>query len=131
VKLLLQAFGPAAQAAPELPGPARRWRSLTPYLPVRHRHPKRETIDEYLTADVRAELAYRDLPPAQVTRSEPGEGQTDAWAQRFRRYRMRETLGQARPGRRLVLEFPGEVTGPLLLGQLSHFGYGIFVPDSA
>ena len=131
VKLLLQAFGPAAQAAPELYGPARRWRSLTPYLPVRHRHPKRETIDEYLTADVRAELAYRDLPPAQVTRSEPGEGQTDAWAQRFRRYRMKETLGQARPGRRLFLEFPEEVTGPLLLGQLSHFGYGIFVPDSA
>ncbi len=33
---------------------------------------------------------------------------------------------RARPS----LEFPEPVPGPLLLGQLSHFGYGIFVPDA-
>ena len=32
---------------------------MTPYLPVRHRHPTRETLDEFLAADVAAELRYR------------------------------------------------------------------------
>ena len=53
------------QVAAELCGPTRRWRSLTPYLPVRHR--KRESLKDYLTADVRTELGYRGLPPASVT----------------------------------------------------------------
>ncbi len=35
----------------------------------------------------------------------------------------------ARPGLGLRLEFAGEVPGPLLLGQLSHFGYGVFEPE--
>ena len=57
VKLLFQAAGAVEQVVPELCRPARRWRSRTPYLPVRHR--KRESLDEYLTADVRTELDYR------------------------------------------------------------------------
>ena len=38
-------------------------------------------------------------------------------------------LRTARPDVDLVLEFAAPVTGPLLLGQLSHFGFGMFVPD--
>ena len=53
----------------------------------------------------------------------------DRWAREFRRYRMTERLSQSRPGLGLRLEFADEVRGPLLLGQLSHFGYGIFVPE--
>jgi CRISPR-associated protein Csb2 len=56
---------------------------------------------------------------------------TDRWASEFRRHRMNERLRQSRPGLGLRLEFPEPVSGPLLLGQLSHFGYGIFVPDPA
>ncbi|WP_028569543.1 type I-U CRISPR-associated protein Csb2 [Salinispora tropica] len=125
--LLLQAAGPVAQVAPELCGPARRWRSLTPYLPVRYR--KRETLDAYLTTDVHRELGYRGLGAAEVTQTDPDEGLSNRWALEFRRYRMTENLGKARRGLGLRLEFPDEVAGPLLLGQLSHFGYGIFVPD--
>jgi CRISPR-associated protein Csb2 len=33
-------------------------------------------------------------------------------------------------GRGLLLEFPEPVYGPLALGKLSHFGYGLFVPVS-
>lgn len=29
----------------------------------------------------------------------------------------------------LTLEFTEPVEGPVLLGQLSHFGFGVFVPD--
>ncbi|MEU8263222.1 type I-U CRISPR-associated protein Csb2 [Micromonospora sp. NPDC048999] len=125
--LLLQAAGPVEQVVPELYGPARRWRSLTPYLPVRHR--KRESLDAYVTTDVHRELGYRGLEAAEVTRINQEEGLSDRWALDFRRYRMTENLGKARRGLGLRLEFAEEVEGPLLLGQLSHFGYGIFVPE--
>lgn len=127
VRLLLQAAGSIEQAAPELCQPARRWRSLTPYLPVRHR--KRESFEEFLTADVSTELRYRDLPPATATPVEQDGRMPDRWASEFRRYRMTERMNKSRPGLGLQLEFPEPVPGPLLLGQLSHFGYGIFEPE--
>jgi CRISPR-associated protein Csb2 len=127
VELLFQAAGPIEQVAPELCGPARRWRSRTPYLPVRHR--KRESLDEYVSADVRTELGYRERPPAVVTRVDPADGLPDRWAREFRRYRLTERMDKSRLGLGLGLGFAEEVAGPLLLGQLSHFGYGIFVPD--
>lgn len=129
VQLLLQAAGTVEQVAPELCGPARRWRSLTPYLPVRHR--KRESLDEYVAKDVRRELSYRNRDEAAVTvrRLSPEEGLSDRWSLEFRRRRMGEHLGKDRRGLGLRLDFAEEVRGPLLLGQLSHFGYGIFAPD--
>ena len=131
VRLLFQAAGAIELVAPELCGPARRWRSLTPYLPVRHR--KRETVGEYLAADIDAELRYRDqfqdLPSPVITPIDPDGGMPDRWAREFRRYRLTERMGKSRPGLGLRLEFPDDVQGPLLLGQLSHFGYGIFKPD--
>lgn len=132
VRLLLQAAGPIEQVAPELCGPARRWRSLTPYLPVRHR--KREQLVDYLAADIRAELSYRDqfrdLSAPVVTAVEADGRPADRWAREFRTYRMTEHMNKSRPGLGLRLEFAHEVSGPLLLGQLSHFGYGIFVPET-
>ncbi len=125
--LWLQAAGSVEQVAPELCGPTRRWRSLTPYLPVRHR--KRESLDDFAGADVRTELDYRGKPAATVTRLSSEEGLSDRWALEFRRRRMDDRLGTARRGLGLRLDFAEEVAGPLLLGQLSHFGYGIFVPD--
>lgn len=127
VELLFQAAGPAGQVAPELYGPARRWRSWTPYLPVRHR--KRQTLDEYVAADVAAELRYRSLPVAEVSRLEHGTQLTDRWTSEFRRHRLDERRRQSRPGMGLRLEFASAVPGPLLLGQLSHFGFGLFVPE--
>jgi CRISPR-associated protein Csb2 len=135
VELLFQAAGPVEQVAPELcglpgasfPVPVRRWRSRTPYLPVRHR--KRETLDEYVAADVSAELRYRGWPTAEVSRLEHGTQLTDRWASEFRRHRLGEHRQQSRPGMGLRLEFASAVTGPLLLGQLSHFGFGLFVPE--
>ena len=127
VKLLLQGAGPIGQVAPELCGPARRWRSWTPYLPVRHR--KRDSLAEYVSADVSAELGYRDLPPAACTFADPDAGLPDRWARGYRRYRLSERMDSARPGLGLRLEFAQEVAGPVLLGQLSHFGYGIFRPE--
>jgi CRISPR-associated protein Csb2 len=127
VRLLFQAAGTVEQVAPELCKPARHWRSRTPYLPVRHR--KREQLEEFLVADVAAELRYRELPAAAVTQVSPDEGFPDRWARDFRRYRLTETMAKSRPGLGLHLEFADPVAGPLFLGQLSHFGYGMFEPD--
>lgn len=131
VRLLFQAAGTIRQVAPELCGPARRWRSLTPYLPVRHR--KREPLSDFLTGDIHSEICYReqfrDLSVPVVTPVDPDGGMPDRWAREFRRYRLDENMGKSRPGLGLQLDFPQEVSGPLLLGQLSHFGYGIFVPE--
>ena len=129
VRLLFQAAGTIQQVAPELCGPARRWRSLTPYLPVRHR--KRELLAEYLASDVTTELRYRKLPGAEVSAAEQDGRLPDRWAREFRRYRMAEHMGKSRPGLGLQLVFAEEVQDPLLLGRLSHFGYGIFSPDNA
>ncbi|MGH3305449.1 MAG: type I-G CRISPR-associated protein Csb2, partial [Streptosporangiaceae bacterium] len=96
VELLFQAAGTIEQVAPELCGPARRWRSRTPYLPVRHR--KREQLDDFVAADVAAELGYRDLPAAKVTGADQFDGLPDRWARAYRRYRMNEHLGKSRPG---------------------------------
>jgi len=127
VELLFQAAGPVRQVAPELCGRARRWRSLTPYLPVRHR--KRESLADFLMADVRTELGYRGLPSAVITPANPEPRLPDRWALEFRRYRMAENMSRSRPGLGLRLEFAEPVNGPLLLGQLSHFGYGIFIKE--
>lgn len=128
VRLLFQAAGQVEHVAPELCAdpPARLWRSVTPYLPVRHPHPSRETVEDFLAADIAAELRYRHLS-AEVTMSlaEPSAGRVN----HFRRYRTGEKLGQSRTGVGLRLEFASPVCGPLLLGQLSHFGFGVFAPE--
>lgn len=130
-QLLVQAVGAIADVAPELCGPAHVWRSVTPYLPVRHRK-RRETITEFLAADVARELSHRDRPlSCTVTPIEPGDRLTDSWALDFRRYRLRENMGDARVGLGIRLEFPEPAAGPLLLGRLTHFGFGAFVPEQA
>jgi len=126
-RLLFQAAGQVEDVAPELCArpPALRWQSVTPYLPVRHRH-KRQTIEDFLEGDVAADLRHHGLPaPVSVRVATP----TPAVVNRFRRYRMSERLHDARPGFSLRLEFADPVGGPLLLGQLSHFGFGVFAPQ--
>jgi CRISPR-associated protein Csb2 len=138
LEVRLQAVGPVQQIAPKLSHKAKHWRSLTPYLPVRHR--KGETLDEYVAGDVAAELRYRDVhTQIKVTRLSPGSSLMDHWASEFRRHRVTERLGgsqhsgkrswASRPGLGLRLEFTEEVPGPLVLGQLSHFGFGLFIPE--
>lgn len=127
VTLLFQAAGTVEQVAPELCRSSSTWRSLTPYLPVRHKK-RGQSLDEYIEADIATELRYRDLQPASVTRVNTSPVLTDRWALDFRRYRLNEDLSRARPGAGLLLRFSEPVAGPMLMGQLSHFGFGIFEP---
>lgn len=130
VDLLFQAAGAIENVAPELCGPSsRRWRSITPYLPVRHMA-KNEPWADFLAEDVTTQLRYRHRTDATVTRVELSSEMMAAQANQFRRYRTKERLGMhSRPGVGVTLEFAVPVSGPLLLGQLSHFGFGRFAPE--
>lgn len=125
--LLLQSVGTVEQVAPELCGPSQTWHSLTPYLPVRHYKRSRGSYEEFLRDDVRRELQYRQLPvDVEVERV----SDLDRWAMAFRRYRVGERLAEdPRLGYGLRLTFVEPQGGPLMLGQLSHFGFGVFVPE--
>lgn len=125
---LFQAAGKIEQVAPELCGQTSRWRTVTPYLPVRH-HKQRESLEEHLAADIAAELRYRGRSDVTLARMEPDPRLGGHTVNQYRRHRPKEKLRGARRGTGLVLEFDQPLTGPLILGQLSHFGFGIFVPD--
>jgi len=98
-------------------GPSRSWRSVTPFLPQRHR--KQETLEAHLVDCIGRELRARgtdvqfDLTVERAT----------SWGS-FRRHRSGERLASARPGFGVRLRFDGEVDGPICIGQLSHFGMG-------
>ncbi|MGH9053487.1 MAG: type I-G CRISPR-associated protein Csb2 [Acidimicrobiia bacterium] len=119
----LEAVGHIEQAAPELVGPASVWMSFTPYAPTRH--PARgSTLVEFLTEDVTRELGYRGKPnPAGV------EVLRGDWLS-YRRHRPtgRDTRGEARRAFGIRLVFPEPVAGPISLGDLAHFGLGLFLP---
>lgn len=116
----LEAFGPVETVAPELVGPARTWVSYTPYVPTRH---AKRPLDEHLAENIAAELSYRNRPAPERVEIIRGN-----WLS-YRRRRLNEPLERQRRAYGLRLLLPHKVTGPLALGQLSHFGLGLFLPE--
>lgn len=109
-------------------GPAVVWRSLTPFLPQRHR--KRQSLEAFLHECVGRELRARGLN----TKFEITELRGESWGS-YRRHRRQERMAQARPGFGLKLHFAeppqtdgGAWTQPICIGQLAHFGMGRFGP---
>ncbi|MFV0407991.1 MAG: type I-U CRISPR-associated protein Csb2 [Propioniciclava sp.] len=122
LETLLVDSGDINSVAPELCGPSDTWLSVTPYAPVR-RH-KNGGLEEQLLADIQREARHRGLPG--ISGIERVDG---SWLQ-FRRYRPgRESLDRGRPAWGLRLRFESAVRGPISLGQLSHFGLGLFRPE--
>lgn len=106
----------------ELLGPARRWRTRTPFGLTRH--PKRRSGK---TADgpedqLRRELVARELPEPDSIRLLRGP-----WLE-YRRTRPGVSRLEAPHAVGIELEFSDELRGPLALGALCHFGLGLFVP---
>lgn len=122
--LHLVGVGDLHSVAPDLAGrPVTTWRTVTPYLPVRHR--KRESLERFLLDDIGRELGHRSLPEPRAVRllERPG------WAAGYRRYRLNERMRQRRPGFAVAVELTDAMPGPLALGALSHFGFGLFRPE--
>lgn len=132
---------------------ARRWASLTPFLMTRHMKPKRD-FNELLSEDLALQLKYRmgdEAPPivsiavrpergvqAESFRQDrigasgkggPHEGEPSTALRKTRNLR-RGAGGNRTTALYLDVEFGEPVSGPLLLGRLSHFGFGRFAPMS-
>lgn len=108
--------------------PTKRWRSVTPHV-LNRRGKRHQSIESLAREDVEAELRYRsgDEIPMLLSctlRREP-EGRRHPL---FRTYRWHEDMGKQRRSVLLDLEFESPIQGPLLLGGLSHFGFGRYEP---
>jgi CRISPR-associated protein Csb2 len=122
-RLGVEAFGNVQEIAPELVCESATWVSHTPYAPTRH---WKGTLDEQLFADVSRELEVRNMPAPIAVSASKGD-----WL-KYRRYRLKEGINDARRAFGITITFaePPPLTGPLCLGQLSHYGLGLFVPAS-
>lgn len=125
-KVHVVGLGMAQEVVPELTGPSYDWVSRTPYLPVRHRK-RYQTIEEWVRRDLAKECDYRGLPrPSKVVVDQDRQ----AAVNRYRRYRWDESMRARNDAVWLSIRFDGpvQVSGPVCLGQLSHFGFGMFNP---
>lgn len=112
--------GDAHQVVPELATTSNTWESVTPYSPIHHHN---GTIEQQLLIDINRELGHRELPGAVSLERIDGP-----WLQ-YRRYRPgRERIRASRPAYGLRIHLTEPIDGPLALGQLSHFGLGLFRP---
>ncbi|HMT32436.1 MAG TPA: type I-U CRISPR-associated protein Csb2 [Dermatophilaceae bacterium] len=138
----LQALGTLKDVAPELTGASVRWTTVTPMLagrhPKKHRDPAR-----FIEHEVARELSFRDwgegVSPRvrsvevsehwatpRVPRTSAAEAKRIAPVARYRRYRLGESMAQRRPGFRVTIELDRPIEGPVSLGALNHFGFGLF-----
>jgi len=127
-------------------GPARAWRSATPF--VLNRHPKTRSGGEpKLRKDgtwidgpeeqVRREWELRrqldpslpQLVKVEICRGARVSGRQVRWLE-FERWRRRGGGKGIAFGTGFRLEFSGEVVGPVALGYGCHFGLGLFLPES-
>ena len=118
-------FGDVEKIAPEIVGPSSRWVSRTPFAPGRHN--RKLAWDEHIQAEIKRELTeYRDLPaPTSVVVLKEED------TRQYRRYRLppKEFLRDSRRAAMVSIQFDNPVEGPIVLGALSHFGLGMFIPD--
>lgn len=103
--------------------PRRRWASVTPVIWDRFTHD-----DEKLEAELVRSIVRAGYP-------EPAAGGL-AWsrspfvrgAAQPRPHQIRREGDPPRQYRHVMVEFPTRVRGPVLVGQMRHFGVGLFVP---
>jgi CRISPR-associated protein Csb2 len=123
-RLGLEAVGSIEAIAPELVGPSIEWESYTPFAPARfprRKHP----WEAHVIAEVGQELRWRGLPEPGTVDLLRGD-----WLD-YRRHRpTKERLGSARRACGARLRFKVPIDGPIVLGALSHFGLGMFLPIS-
>jgi len=141
IRLLLLGFAAAAGsqgAANPVFGPSRVWRSVTPFVPMRHakRHRDgRPKLDEHgrqidgAEDQMLLELRRRGLPELISVQAMPRAavgGRERRWLE-FKQRRPRGNGTAAGWGTGFRIEFADPVPGPLALGYGCHFGLGLFV----
>jgi CRISPR-associated protein Csb2 len=130
VQVRVSGIGAMEQIAPELVGPARTWRAVTPFTPSRYPKKNRDEWSNFVRNEIQRELSVRGHTPAADV-----EFIDRPWTAYVRhrssaRLRRDKRQGQAHlPAEFLRLRFSQPVHGPLTLGWLSHFGLGLFMPE--
>jgi CRISPR-associated protein Csb2 len=120
--VLVNSSGTTSDVASELSSPAQVWESRTPYLPARTFQKRAHGDLRFVSDDVRRECLYRGLP---LPRVELLDARASAV---YRRYRIGETARHQRRAFGVRITFDEPTAGPILLGKLSHFGFGLFRP---
>ena len=142
LELILLGFGDVDTFDIPIFRKAKRWTSLTPFVPTRHaKHyaDGRPKLDEdgwpvgSPGQDLRRLLKEdRGLPPKSI--SQPDTSITVRPERRLRtlQFQTERNHGNGKHGHQsgvgLTVEFEQEIQGPLALGYGSHFGLGLFVP---
>ncbi|WP_338836406.1 type I-G CRISPR-associated protein Csb2 [Gordonia polyisoprenivorans] len=129
--LLVAGLGGVSDVAPEIVADdagSTTWVSATPYFPVRHR--KKRSVRDWIEVDLNKELGYRAATAGVevVDVNVDDSRATVSDLVHFRRRRLREQRDSTRQGFAVTVTLSKPVAGPLLLGQLSHFGAGLFIP---
>lgn len=119
-------IGRIEDGTPELVRPATVWNSATPFTPSRYpgRH---DTWPDFLAEQVRRELRHRGLPEPRAVAVVDGDWREVLRSRPSRWGGRRGTPNRASAYLRLTFDEP--VSGPIALGQLSHFGLGLFAPE--
>ena len=117
-------------------GASRRWRTATPLVLSRHMKLKksagRTMVEDSAGEQIRKELSIRyGIDRVVIEYTNPREQMPGSRFKpfEFKRFRKNDKPGGGAYG--LFLEFERPVRGPLCLGYGSHFGLGLFVPDTA
>lgn len=130
VQVRVSGIGAVEQVAPDLVGPARTWRAVTPFTPARYPKKNRNEWRAFVVSEIQRELQLRRHDPA--TEIEFLDGPWTAFVRHRPSARLRrdKRQGQAHlPAEFLRLRFTKLIHGPLTLGWLNHFGLGLFVPE--
>ncbi len=126
IAVAVAAFGEIEEVAPEIVGPSPTWISRTPFVPGRHR--QKLSWEDHVQVEIARELSvYRDLPvPTSVS-------VLDGDSRQYRRRRLppKETIGGSRRAALVEIKFKHPVRGPIILGSMSHFGLGLFLPTDS
>lgn len=113
------------------------WVSATPFVPPANRHRFRrngrlrsgESIECILSRLLRQE---HKPEPETIELFDGNRAQSWLSLHESRKRRFSKVDGRTplvRPGFRLRIEFPSLIHGPMILGDSSHFGLGLFIPD--
>lgn len=130
IDLGIEYVGPACGLDDRLTGPARTWRTLTPFTTPRHRK-RRQSWEEFVSSTVRRDLAHHGLAsdPDRVEIAYVPDDEVSPVGLRARTVHRSRSLGRSRQqaGFHVQLTFREPLTGPLALGALAHFGLGTMV----
>lgn len=130
VQVRVSGVGAVEQIAPELIGPARTWRAVTPFTPSRYPKKNRDDWRGFVVNEVQRELEVRGRELADDVHFFDGPWTAFVRHRPTARMRGDKRQGQAHlPAEFLRLRFSRPVRGPLTLGWLSHFGLGLFLPE--